>query len=213
MTTRIGAVAACMSLASPDEGGGMTIPSRNRVPKPVFEDLHIIDMVSLQGSADENPLHRFSHVEPRASTRRVQEPNAVFPTPTHQIAAVMACQIIQNEQHAQGRVHPIQLLRCRKRVPILPPSPFWDLFWRGWTRLENGGKFLLQPGVQDGVRALINGFSSQSPGSWSKQCQHLKGLATNVLMILGRRHSLWLPRRTGMRNGLIRTCLIFTPQG
>src|SRR6266581_2839655 len=128
-------------------------------------------------------------------------------------STVMSCQIIQNEQHAQGRVHAIQLLRCRKRVPILPPSPFWDLFWREWTRLENGGKFLLQPGVQDGVRALINGFSSQFPGSWSKQCQHLTGLATNVLMILGRRHSLWLPRRTGMRNGLIRTCLIFTPQG
>src|SRR5216684_3628839 len=102
MTTRIGAIAACMPLASPDEGSRMTIPSLDGIPKPIFEDLHIIDMVSLQRSADENALHRFGHVEPRASTRGVQEPNAVFTTPTHQIAAVMACQIIQNEQHAQG---------------------------------------------------------------------------------------------------------------
>src|SRR6266496_1962091 len=142
MTTSIGPVATSMPLAAPDERRRMTIPPLDGVPKPVFEDLHIIDMMSLQGSPDDNPLHRFGHVEPGAGTRRVQEPNAVFPTPLHQIATVMSCQIIQNEQHAQGRVHAIQLLRCRKRVPILPPSPFWDLFWRGWTRLENGGKFL-----------------------------------------------------------------------
>jgi len=99
----------------------MPIPSLDGGASPVFEDLHIIDMVSLQRSADEHALHRFSHVEPRASTRRVQEPNAVFMAPPHQIAAVMACQIIENEQHAQGRVHPIQVLGGWKRVPILPP--------------------------------------------------------------------------------------------
>src|SRR6266567_397474 len=191
MTTRIGAVAACMSLASPDKGSGMTIPSLNGVPKPVFEDLHIIDMVSLQRSTDENPLYRFSHVEPRASTRRVQEPNAVFPTPTHQIAAVMASQIIQNEQHAQGRVHPIQLLGGWKRVPILPPPPFWDLFWSGWTLLENGGKLVLEPGMQNGIRALIDWFSSQFTSGWSKHRQHFAGLATNILMVL----ACWDPLR------------------
>ena len=78
-------------------------------------------MVSLQRAAEEHALHRFSHVEPRASTRRVQEPNAVFMAPPHQLAAVMAYQIIENEQHAQGRVQPIQVLGGGKRVPLLPP--------------------------------------------------------------------------------------------
>lgn len=189
----------------------MTIPSLDGVAKPVFEDLHIIDMVSLQCSADNDPLHRFSHVEPRASTRRVQEPNAVFTTPTHQIAAVMACQIIQNEQHAQGRVHPIQLLGGGKRVPILPPPPFWDLFWSGWTRLENGSQFPLEPGVQDGIRARINRFSSQFTGGGPKQGEQFTRVATKVLMILARWSALRLKGVARMRNGLIRTGLIFTP--
>jgi hypothetical protein len=192
MTTRIGAVAACMSLASPDKGGGMTIPSLNGVPKPVFEDLHIIDMVSLQCSADENPLHGFGHVEPRARTGRVQEPNAVLTTPTHQIAAVMACQVIQNEQYAQGRVHPIQLLGGWERVPILPPPPVWDLFWRGWTLLENGGKLVLEPGMQNGIRTLIDWFRSQFTRGRSKQRQHFASLATNILMVLACRDPLRL---------------------
>src|SRR5713226_6469386 len=168
MTTCIGAVATGMPLASPDERRRMPIPARDCLPKPVFEDLHIIHMVSFQGSSDDNPLHGFGHIKPGASTRRVQEPNAVFPTPLHQIATAMSCQIIQNEQHAQRRVEPIQLLRCWKRVPILPPSPFWDLFWSGWTRLENGSQFLLEPGMQDGIRTLIDRFSSQFTSGWSK---------------------------------------------
>src|SRR5260370_723685 len=157
MTARIGPVTACVSLASPDKGGPMPIPSLDGVAKPVFEDLHIIDMVSLQRSADEHALHRFSHVEPRASTRRVQEPNAVFMAPPHQIAAVMACQIIQNEQHAQGRVHPIQVLGSWKWVPILPPPPFWNLLWSGWTLLEDG--------CQKGGGGKI-GTHFQLPSTW-----------------------------------------------
>jgi hypothetical protein len=125
----------------------------------------------------------------------------------------MACQIIQNEQHAQGRVHPIQVLGGWKWVPILPPPPFWNLLWSGWTLLEDGCQFTFEPGMQNGIRTLIDRFRSQFPGGWSKQRQQFAGLATNVLMILARRHFLWLPRRTGMRNGLIGTCLIFTPQG
>ena len=81
MTTRIGPVAAGMPLASPDERRRVTIPPLDSIPKPIFEDLHIIDMVPFHRSADENALHRFGHVEPGARTRRVQEPNAAFMTP------------------------------------------------------------------------------------------------------------------------------------
>ncbi|OLD82948.1 MAG: hypothetical protein AUF64_05795 [Chloroflexi bacterium 13_1_20CM_54_36] len=66
--------------------------------------------------------------------------------------------------------------------------------------------------MQDGIRALIDRFSSQFTGGWSKQRQQFTGLPTNVLMILARWHALWLKSGTGMRNGLIRTRLIFTPQ-
>src|SRR5947209_4437025 len=124
MPTCIGAVATSMALAAPNEGGRMPIPPLDGVPEPVFEDLHIIDMMALHSSPDDDALHRFGHVEPGASTRRVEEPNALVMAPPHPIATVMACQIIQNEQHAQGRGEPIQLFRCGKRVPILPASSF-----------------------------------------------------------------------------------------
>src|SRR6266487_1269415 len=99
MTTGIDPVATGMPLASPDERSRMPIPAFDGVGKPIFEDLHIIDMVSLHRSSDQNALHRFGHVEPRACTRSVEEPNAMFMTPTHPIVAVMARQIIQDEQH------------------------------------------------------------------------------------------------------------------
>src|SRR5512135_321003 len=147
MTTRIGAVAASMALACPDKGGGMTIPALDGVAKPVFEDLHVVDMMPLHGSPNDNPLHRFGHIQPGASTRRVQESNALFMAAPHPIATGMACQIIQNEQHAPGRILSIQLISCGKRIPILPPAPVWDLFRGGWTRFENGGQFAAEPGM------------------------------------------------------------------
>src|SRR6266699_3214401 len=211
MTTGIGAVAAGMPLASPDERRRVTIPPLNRLPKPIFEDLHIIDMVPFHRSPYNDALHRFGHVKPRASTRSVQEANAAFMTPLYQIAAVVTCQIVQNEQHAQGRIHPIKLPGFGKRVPILPPSPFWNQFWSGWALLEDGCQLTFEPGMQKSIRTLIDWFSSQFPGGRSQQRQQLAGLATNILMILGRRLSLWLKAETGMRNGLIRTRFIFTP--
>ena len=46
MTACSSTVAAGMPLASPDKRRGMTIPPLDCLPKPVFEDLHIIHMVS-----------------------------------------------------------------------------------------------------------------------------------------------------------------------
>ncbi len=141
----------------------MTIPALDGVGKPVFEGLHSIDILSLYRSSDENALHRFGHIEPGASARRVQESNAAFMTPTHPIVTVMACQIIQNEQHAQRRVHPIQLRGCGKWVPILPASPFWNQFWSGWTLLEDSCQLTFEPGVQNRIRTLLDWFSAQIP--------------------------------------------------
>lgn len=146
----------------------MTIPPFDRVGKPIFEDLYVIDMVPLQGSSDDDALHRLRHIEPGTSTGRVQQPNAMFVTPGHHIAAVMAGQIIQNEQHAQRRVEPIQLFGCRKRIPLLPTPLFWNRFWSGRTLFENGLQFFLEPGMQDSVGTLINRFGPQFSGGGSK---------------------------------------------
>jgi hypothetical protein len=78
---------------------------------------------------------------------------------------------------------------------------------------ENGGQFLLEPGMQDGIGARIDRFGSQLPSGWSKQGEQFAGGASNILVILLCGHALWLPRGTGMRDRLIGTGLIFRPQG
>jgi hypothetical protein len=117
----------------------------------------------------------------------------VFPTPLHQIATAVAYQMIQNEPHAQERVQPIQLLDCWKRVPILPSSPFWNLFWGGWTTLENSSQFLLEKGgakwhwcFDQPVLLAVRG---------SQQGEQFRGFPAKRLAILARWHFLWLESR------------------
>src|SRR5579875_686797 len=102
MPTGVGAVAASMAFASPDERRRMAIPALDSVTKPVFENLHIVDMMSLQRSANDDALHRFGHVEPGAGTRRIQESNAAFMAPAHEIATRMSGQIIQKSNMRKG---------------------------------------------------------------------------------------------------------------
>ena len=197
MTSGIGAVSACMSLASPDERRWVSIPAFDGVAEPIFEYLHIIDMMPLHRSADENALYRFGHIQPGARTGRVHEANAEFMTPPHKIATVMARQIVQYEQHAQGRKHPIELLGGWKRVPILPAPSFWNLFRSGGTLFEDGCQLVFEPGMQNSIGTLIDWFSPQFPSRWTKQRQQLAGLSTNILVILGRRLALWLKAKPG----------------
>jgi hypothetical protein len=55
-----------MPLVAPDEGSSMAIPGVNGVTEPVFEDLHVIDMLTSQRPSFDDALHRFGHVEPGA---------------------------------------------------------------------------------------------------------------------------------------------------
>src|SRR5437763_2699547 len=212
MATGIGAVTTSMPLASPDERSRLPIPPLNGVAQPVFEDFHVIDMLSLQRSADDDALYRLSHIEPGTGTRGVQQPNAVFLAPGDEIAAVMTGQIIQDEEHTQRRIEAVQLLGGREWIPILPASPFWNHLRSLWTPLEDRLQFSFEPGMQDGIRTLIDWLGSQFSRGRSKQRQQFAGLAPKVLMVLAVRLSLWLKGGARMRNGLIRTRLIFTPQ-
>jgi hypothetical protein len=69
MTACSSAISAGMALASPEKRSWLAIPSLNRLPKPVFEDLYIIDMMSLYRSPDDDALHGFGPIEPGSSTR------------------------------------------------------------------------------------------------------------------------------------------------
>ena len=114
-----------------------------------------------------------------ASIGRLQQTNPVLGTPLHELAAVMTCQVIQDEQHAHGREEPIQLLS-------------------GWGRLaalQNGRQFLFEPGMQHSIGARIDGLGSPLAPRGPKKGQQFARGATKVLVSLSARITFRLPAR------------------
>ena len=68
----------------------MAIPGDNGVTEPVFEDLHVINMLTSQLPSFDDALHRFGHVEPGAGVGRREQQDAVLGTPLHKTVAAMA---------------------------------------------------------------------------------------------------------------------------
>jgi hypothetical protein len=78
----------------------MTIPCLNGISEPILKDFNIIHVMPFYRSTDDDTLHGFGHVEPRACTGGVQEANSTFMAPMDPIVTGMACQIVQKKQHA-----------------------------------------------------------------------------------------------------------------
>jgi hypothetical protein len=87
MTTGIGTITTSVPFASPDEGRRMPIPAYDGAAQPTFEDLDILDVMTLQSSAQDDALHRLGHIEPGTGTGHIQQANAVFVGPSDQITA------------------------------------------------------------------------------------------------------------------------------
>jgi hypothetical protein len=81
-----------------------------------------------------------------AGSRGVQQADPSFKAALDQLMPAVAHQVIQNEQQPNGWEEAMQLIGAGKRVPVLPPAPFWNLCASRWTRLENGLQFLLERG-------------------------------------------------------------------
>ncbi len=189
----------------------MTIPPLNRAGEPIFEDLHIVDMVAFERSPHDDPLHRFSHVEPRTGIGCVQQTNAVLGTPLGEVMATVSHQIVQDQKYANGRKPGVELVSRGVKIPVLPATSFLHFIRDRWTLLEKGRQFLFEPGMQNGIRALIDRLSTQFSCDGSEQGHEFRRLAANILVILERWLSLWPPRCTRKRNGLIGSSLIFAP--
>src|SRR5258708_38905657 len=124
MATRIRPITAGVAFASPDEGRGMSVPAFNRVTEPIFEDLHIVDVMTRQRPSLDNALDRLGHVEPGACVRRGKQQDPMFSTPLRHARALVPSEILPDQQYSDWREKPIQLLGCWVDVPILPASSF-----------------------------------------------------------------------------------------
>jgi hypothetical protein len=124
---------------------------------------------ALQGSAGHDPLQTLGHVHPASAQRRVQECDALGEVPEDELAALVAGQVIEDQEHAQ----PGQRLRQRgaKAQPLLPALPLGaDLLLRGRAltrgqRREDLAELLPEPGVQHRVCTALEP-PSPAPALW-----------------------------------------------
>src|SRR6266496_4166917 len=212
MPPGIGAIATGMSLASPHKRSGLAIPGVNGVTEPVFEDLHVIDMLTRQRPCFDDALHRFGHVEPGASIGRREQQDAVLGTPLHDAVAFMPSQIIPDEQHPHWREKAVQLLGCRIDIPILPAPPLGYHRRRRRALLQDGGEFPFEPGMQDGIGAALCRFRAYLSRRWTQQREQFERPTANVLMGQACRLALELPGGTRLWDRLIRAPFILAPQ-
>ena len=92
------------------------------------------------------------------------------------------------------------------------PMPIPALYGISEPLLENGLQFALKPGVQDGIGALLHCFRTYLPGRGSEQCEQFGGFPSEVLVGPVSRLAFGLPGGAGLRDTLIGTALVFTPQ-
>src|SRR5215469_2040674 len=122
MTTRIGSISPGMTLATPEKRSGLAVPPGNGVGQPLFEHLDIVDVMALQCTPDNDALHGFSHVEPGTRIGCVQQTNTMLGTPLRQVATAVSHEIVQDQQHANGREPAIELISRWVEIPILPAT-------------------------------------------------------------------------------------------
>src|SRR5947199_366776 len=77
--------------------------------------------------------------------------------------------------------------------------------------LQDGREFTLQPGMQNGIGALLNRFGAQFSGRRSKQREQLCGFPSKILMSLAGWLVFPLPGLARLRDRLIRAGFILTP--
>ena len=132
-------------------------------------------------------------------------------TPLDDAVAFVPGQVFPDQHDSDVREKAIQLLSGRIDIPILPTPTNGDRFGNRRTVFQNGSEFALQPGMQDSIGTLLDGFGTEFSRGGPKQSEQLRGFSSDILMCLTRWPIFQLPRRTRLRDGLIRTSLVFAP--
>ena len=89
-----GALPALGPFATPEEGGGVSIPTPDRGRQPPH-DLHgILGVLACQSPMHQDTLHRLGKIQLGAPQGGVQGRDASLGTPLHQVQGVVALKIV-----------------------------------------------------------------------------------------------------------------------
>src|SRR5260221_6582513 len=85
----------------PHERSGILIPASHRLLQPLNDLLGALRVLTRQGPADQDALHRLRHIQPGTGKRRVDWHDDLFEEAANDSINVMSCQIIPDPYHAQ----------------------------------------------------------------------------------------------------------------
>ena len=96
------ALAPELALAGPLERGGVGVPAARGGFEPVDDVVRGGRGLAGERAADEDALDRLGHVQPGAAERGVERHDAVLDQPQDQARGLVAAQVVQDQQQAQG---------------------------------------------------------------------------------------------------------------
>ena len=193
----------------------MPVPRFGGLLEPSANLCWALRMLAVERAALEDALDGFGHVQPAAAERGVERHDAMLAKPEHHPDALVAGQVIPDEEHAQRR----QIGRQGEalRQAILPSLPCgtgqrrsgWRSGWR--HRRQDHLELFLEPAMQDGVGATADRLEVYLSRRGMEQSQDLAGATSDILVWLGRGVALRLPAAARLRYGLEQTSLVLAP--
>src|SRR5688572_25395515 len=96
------ALATEVALAGPLEWGGVGVPTARGGFEPVGDVVRGGGGLAGERTADEDALDRLGHVQPGAAERGVQRHDAVLDEPEHQTRGLVAAQVVEDQEQAEG---------------------------------------------------------------------------------------------------------------
>src|SRR5215213_9955290 len=205
-----------LALAGPDERRGIGVPAARGRLEPVDDVIRRSRGLAGERTADEDALDGFGHVEPGAAERGVQRHDAALNQPEDQARGLVAGQVVQDQQQAEGRQAFGQGERDgQPRLPALPGRTTFGLGLdrRLGQRREDRRQFGLQPGVQHRVGRARDALDADPARGRVEQGQQLRGAVADVLVGIAGRAGRRLPVRPGLRDRLVRPSFVLGPDG
>ena len=133
----------------------------------------------------------------------------------HHLGTLVAGEVVPHEQHAQRRkLRGQSEAFCQPVLPNLPRGPCGgriDRIIQHWERRQDQGQRLLEPAMQDRVRASGHRLHVHLTGRRMEQGQELARAAPDIFVRLGGGAAVRLPGAAGMRHRLEGPGLIFAP--
>ncbi len=214
MSLCLSPLTAGSSLASPDKGCRVLIPSSCCGFQPLNELCWIGGRLTCERAADEDALNGLGHVQPTACNRRIERHDALCHQPVHQFRGLVSTQIVQHEQHPQGGQ--LLLQRPFHTQSFLPTLPNGSVLCRWhylclWQTRQDVGQGLLHPGMQHSIRAARDALNADCSAGGVEEGQQLSSARSNVFVRLTSRFALRLPTGSQVGNGLIGASFVFRP--